>query len=175
MRIRLALAVAIAGAAFTGCGSASGERATAESTTVRGYGFELPLPPGWHGDVSKPEGPSAPLLRAATFWLGPATDIGQSSEAAMDEDDILITVADYGEFPNPERISEFSTTPLPVRIRRSDLGNFEGFRKPVATKAFAVDRHGLQVWIVFGSDEPKEEQIRQANDVLASLIVRPAA
>jgi hypothetical protein len=57
---------------------AGGERSGQPTTTVRGHGLRIDLLTGRYGEVVRPEPPGALTLRAATFQLPPATDVGLS-------------------------------------------------------------------------------------------------
>jgi hypothetical protein len=176
MHVARVLLAAAAAVVLSACGVSAevdSEAAKGGWKVVEGYGLRIDLPPGWYGDVSKHDEVSAPLLRAATFELmDPPTDIGQEAQRTMDADDVLITVADYGPLPNPKNTRELQPATLPITIERSHLGSFEGFRKPVATRAFLLEDHALQVWVAFGSAVPTDPTLEEANDVLATFLFR---
>ena len=163
------------GVVTAGCGSAKPEPVAesmstgAEGTsTVRSEGISLELPASWYGDAERPEGPSAPMLRAATFPLvEPLADVGQQAQGNLAEDDILISILDYGPMTDSGQLPSSG----PVAVDRSHIASFEGFREPVVTRTITLGGHSLQLWVVFGSSDPSGEQYRQANRVLATLEV----
>ncbi|HEV3479263.1 MAG TPA: hypothetical protein VG144_07420, partial [Gaiellaceae bacterium] len=159
----------MAGIVVSGCGSVERD-AAAEGTTIRSEALSLEVPPGWYGDADPPETPQAPRLRAATFPL-PAepADLGQQAQGELGDDDVLITVVDYGVIPAAHDVA----ISLPVAVDRSHLVSFEGFREPVVMRRFTLGGHRLQLWVVFGSHDPSTELYREANRVLATLAVQP--
>jgi hypothetical protein len=178
VQVARVLVAAAAAVALSACGASrevDSDGAKGGWKAVEGYGLRIDLPPGWYGDVSKHDELSAPILRAATFELvDQPTDIGQEAQRTMEADDVLITIADYGPLPNPKNTRELQPATLPIKIERSHLGSFEGFREPVATRAFLLEDHALQVWVAFGSAVPTEPTLEEANDVLTTFAFRPS-
>jgi hypothetical protein len=166
-----AVGLLVIGIVMAGCGSAEPDTAPGSTRTIRSEALSLELPAGWYGDAEEAEVPQAPFLRAATFPLADeATDVSQQAQRTIGEDEILISVVDYGPMPS---IDDPPPTPLPVAVDRSHVTSFEGFREPVVERTVTVGGHRLQLWVVFGSFDPGEERYGQANRVLATLAVRP--
>jgi hypothetical protein len=156
----------VAGTVLAGCGSVGRDAADA-TTTIRSEALSLELPSGWYGHAELRELPQAPLLKAATFQFHAAPmDLGQHARPTMADEDILITVVDYGAMPGTD-------VSLPVAVDESHVISFEGFREPVVMRSFTIAGHRLQLWVVFGSSDPSAEQYAEANRVLATLAVRP--
>jgi predicted small secreted protein len=162
----LSLFVAGCGAAARDAGQGSGQPVK----TVREYGLRIDLAAGWHGEVVRPEPPAALTLRAATFPLPPATDVGQRAQRTMGERDTLITLAYYGRARDDSGIRRAT---LPLEIERADFAPFEGFTRPVATDAFVLDGGAFQLWAVFRDDAPSDEVFAQANRLLATIALEP--
>jgi hypothetical protein len=157
----------VAASVFAGCGSVGRDAAAEATTTIRTEALSLELPSGWYGHAEPPEVPQAPLLKAATFQVQAAPmDLGQHARPMMADDDILITVVDYGAMPGAD-------VALPVAVDESHVVSFEGFREPVVMRSFTTAGHRLQLWVVFGASDPSAEQYAEANRVLATLAVRP--
>jgi hypothetical protein len=165
----------MAGIVMAGCGSAEATRAEGAAAkrteTIRSEALSLEVPPGWYGDAELPDVPQAPLLRAATFPLTEELkDVGQQAQRTMADGEILITVGDYGRpLPSWDEVP----TSLPVAVDQSHVVSFEGFPEPVVERTVTLGGHRLQLWVVFGSSDPSEEQYAEANRVLATLAVRP--
>jgi hypothetical protein len=161
--------LAVAATVLSGCGSVEHD-AAGELTEIRSEAISLELPPAWYGHAEPPEVPQAPVLRAATFPLSPEpADLGQQARRTMGEDDVLITVVDYGAVPDADDVA---VSP-PVAVDHSHTVSFEGFREPVVMRSFTLGGHRLQLWVVFGTSDPGVELYREANRVLATLAVRP--
>jgi len=168
--------VVMVGVVLSGCGSkpAHADKARQEQTVLAAGALTIKVPHGWYGsNVSDMSGPSAPTLRLATFPVAAQPlDQGQQAQRTMDRNDILITILDYGPLSPAEEPVEI--VDLPVAIEASHIGPFEGFREPAATRAFVVNGHAVQLWVVFGSPEPSTELLDVASRALASLAVEPA-
>jgi hypothetical protein len=178
-RHSLGFVVLIFALCASGCGTTTepgGGSAAVDERTVRSGALSLDVPAGWHGSDAEAEGPSAPTLRVATFPLSPRpTDQGQQEQTKMGDQDILISVVDYGLLPAPDKLKELSAVDLPITVARSDLGSFEGFRDAVATRAFVVNGHAIQLWVVFGSSDAGADVFDQANQALETLAVTPTS
>lgn len=163
------VAAVVLGLLVPGCGSEQEGEAGPAGTVAQGHGLSVKLPPGWYGDVTKPEPGAAPLLRAATFPLREAaTDLGQRAQRTMGVGDILVSVADYG------CVTDVASTDLPVAtapiaVSRADVSSFEGFLEPVVTRSFVLNGEALQLWVVFGGRGPTDELLDRADQVLATL------
>jgi hypothetical protein len=153
---------------LAGCDAAEERRAGDGGTRIAGHGLEVTLPEGWRGDVTKLGPGHAATLRAATFRLGPLTDIGRAAQETMSADDLLLVVVDYGVVPG-----QGEAAALPLRLRTSDVVDFEGFLGPVATTSAVVAGSTLQVWVVAAA-APTGAQLARANAVLATLRVERA-
>jgi hypothetical protein len=167
---------AVAGLVVAGCGvvEAGDDRAGDDRATIRSGALAIDVPAGWYGSDAEPEGPGpwAPTLRVATLSLSARpTDQGQHTQWSMRDQDILITIHEYGKLPTRGLPRDIAAVALPIEIRQSDLGTFEGFRKPVATRAFVVDGFAAQLWVVFGADAPTPELLAEANRALSTLEV----
>ncbi len=178
-RHRLGFVVLVFGVCASGCGTTNapgGGSAGVDERTIRSGVLSLDVPTGWHGSDADAEGPSAPTLRVATFPLSPRpSDQGQQAQPKMDDQDILISVVDYGLLPAPNKLKELSAVELPITVEHSHLGSFEGFREAVATRAFVVNGHAVQLWVVFGSSDAGADLFDQANRALETLAVAPAS
>jgi hypothetical protein len=153
--------------ALAGCGASGGSGEPAGDEHLTGHAFELTLPHGWYGSVTKAGAHDAATLRAATFpvaGMEAADELGRRARATMGPDDLLLVVADYG--PTDE-----SPSAPPLRFRREHVAGFEGFLEPVATTSAVVSERALQLWLVT-ADAPTDAQLRQANAVLATLRVQ---
>jgi hypothetical protein len=155
---------------LVGCGGAEERRTGDGGTRIAGYGLEITIPDGWHGEVTKAGPHDAAQLRAATFPLGEPTGIGHSAQRTMGASDVLVVVSDYGPPLASWGEAERRPTSLPVRVGREHVVSFEGFLEPVATVSAVVGGHALQLWVVT-STAPTAAQLAQANRVLATLRV----
>jgi hypothetical protein len=171
MRRALIPALLLLGLGVTGCGAGDeAEVRGAAPQTVRGHGLRMELPPGWHGGIVRPEPPGALTLRAANFPHRPLTDLGGELQLTMGARDVLITLVHYG------RVKEGWQTPevgFPLSIDRAHFVAFEGFKRPVATDAFALDGGAFELWVVFRDGTPSDEVLAEANRVLATIAVEP--
>jgi hypothetical protein len=168
--------VLVVGLVAAGCGAVDAEDRGKEEgrTTLRSGSLAIEIPTGWYGSEADPEGPwAAPTLRVATLPLSARpTDQGQQAQWSMGDQDILITIHEYGELPTRGEPRELGAVMLPITIDGPDAGPFEGFRKTVATRSFVVDGIAGQLWVVFGSEEPNAEVLAEANRALSTLKVK---
>ena len=161
------------GALGSGCGAAEGDtkgNGGDPTKTVRGYGLRIDLPAGWHGEVVRPQPSGGLTLRAATFPIPPATNVGQQAQREMTASDVLITLSSYGWANDNSRVGHAT---LPLAIERADFAPFEGFARPVATQSRVLDRGAVQLWVVFGDETPSDALLAEANRVLATFTLEP--
>jgi hypothetical protein len=135
------------------------------SRPIEGYGLSLELPDGWDGRVSRPPGGrSAPQLVAGNYRLPP--DDGSLLAQRLPPGGVRLTVWDYGApaYPPPAQ-------GLP-RVRRADLGNFEGVPIDHTTGSYSFVAGGrlFQLLATF-AEPPAEELLADTNEVVASLQV----
>ena len=162
-----------------GCGGDDPTASRAESAvsgtaqTVHQRGVELTLPPEWVGRTLEGSAEVVGVVQAANFRL-PETDNGvaERAQAIMTQDDILIALADYGTAASWMQPPRWEHTSLPIEIRPSDFQLLEGFRAPAeAKRSVVVNERGITIYVAFGRDDPKPDQIEEANRVLGSLTV----
>jgi hypothetical protein len=151
---------------LAGCG-ATGQVGKG-TETVRGHGLRIDLPAGWRGEIVRPEPIGGVTLRAANFPHAPLTDLGRELQLTMGERDVLVTLVHYGRAFDDARKAT-----LPLTIDRDDFVSFEGFKRPVAMDAFALDGRAFQLWVVFRDGTPSDDVLADANRVLASIALEP--
>lgn len=174
------VAVALVVLATLGCGggdatpsSAAGPGQSGMTQTIRQGGVAITLPPKWASRASEGSSERVGVIQGANFSL-PATDngVGERAQEAMQQDDILIAVADYGPAASWTQPPRWEQTSLPVLITRSDFQLLEGFPAPAeAKRSVVVNERAITVYVAFGREDPTPEQIAEANEVLSSLTV----
>lgn len=144
---------------------------TPPGLSVDGFGIRLDLPGGWDGRVTFVEGMTGPLVEAATFQLPPANP-GALFEAAraMGPDELVLSIRDYTSACPCEA---FQPTSLPITFGPE---NFESWRPDFlertlafAHRAVEVGGRALDMWVMFGSNPPPQEQLDGVNRALSSL------
>jgi hypothetical protein len=173
---RLVVLLVTVAATAAACGASTGlqsrRAAEARGNTISGYGISIDLPSGWSGRIFKRDTRTAVALRAANspVYLGASVFPGAAG-AEMPADGVLIELSDP-EIPLPN--SSFPTTTLPIDIRRSDFGRFKGVTTPgYALRHVALNGRSVMVGVGFGSADPSDALLAEANRVLTSLHVEP--
>jgi hypothetical protein len=176
----LLLTASVAAAAAAGVPLSAGARPQG-APAVAADGLRLLLPHGWSGRVVKGR-KQLPALQAGNFKLPRVDDgVGHTALSRLSPGEIFIDLLVVG-YPPPRTLAKgnvWSRTPLPIVIRRSDFGGFEGVgpsavsRRSLARRWVIVKQHALIVLVSFGVRNPSPAALRKANRVLAGLSVHP--
>jgi hypothetical protein len=133
-----------------------------------GYGVSLRLPPGWHGVAAPGQ------LQAADFRLSPAA-LALAESVHVQRGHLHVIVWDYGPAAPYLRNFRSARTPLAIRPRDLTRGPLEGFSSAdvYAARTVRVGEELLEILVDLGPRPLAARQLHRANEVLATLRVRP--
>ena len=96
--------------------------------------------------------------------------LGIGSQDAMQPGDVLVTVA---EIKNPPDPSGFQVLHGEPRVSHDQIGDYAVPAPAMSIEAYREHGRYFQIGVAFGRARPTDDQIRSANEVLSSLAVRP--
>lgn len=142
-------------------------------TRIEAGRMGIAIPAGWTGR-SRLGGDTGdlPVIQAGDFALPELDDdLGSVAQTGLAPDAIHVNLIDYG----PGSASGAEVRSGPPRITRETLGGYSGgVAKGFARTQTAVDGHSIVVDVAFGRSEPSVDQLRRANEILATFSAVPA-
>jgi hypothetical protein len=112
----------------------------------------------------------AAACSAAPAGSDPPAALGVGSQQYMQPGDVLVSVTEVKDPPDPSGFQQLDGAP---RVSRGQLGDYT-VPAPAMWLADYTDRgRYFQIGVAFGRERPTDEQFRTANDVLSSFAVRP--
>jgi hypothetical protein len=146
-----------------------------EGWSVSGAGLELRVPAAWDARLYLANDVT-PVVQAATFQLPPVgPDVPADPPAeAFGDDGLYVTLVGLGDvrhggvpMPSPVRWDEVT---LPLGIAMSHVERGDGLS--VATRHVIVDGRAFRLRVVLASNDPSDDVLAPANDVLSTLAVK---
>jgi hypothetical protein len=162
----------------TACSSGDSEQPAEEGRSISGAGLELTVPTAWDGRLYLADDVS-PVVQAASFPLAP-TDAYFPDDPPPDafgEDGVyvaLMNIGDvsYGGVPPTRRPLRWETPTLPLTVARSHFDHQdEALGLSVATRYVIVYGRAFILRVALASDDPSNDLLAAANDVLSTLSV----
>jgi hypothetical protein len=168
--VALALVAAACGAARTESHPpAVSTHATAQAR-VTYLGFSLAIPADWHTGTSQNDDGAAYLTTASSPVDSHEAGLGVGSQHYMQPGDVLVSVTEVKAPPDPPGFQQLDGAP---RVSRGQLGHYAVPAPAMWIEDYAERGRYFQIGVAFGRERPTDEQLRTANDVLSSFVVRP--
>ena len=125
----------------------------------------------WVSDMNQPTDISA-WTANAVMTAGETTF---PDPAALSEDGILVTVFQVGDEPPAPDNPNFPPASLPLDLPEEIETSWEGYTegRSRSTLLVAVNGRALQIHVYYGTTEPSEEMLVEAEAALERLIVEP--
>jgi hypothetical protein len=133
-------------------------------------GFSLAVPAGWHTGVSRNDDGSAYLTAASSDVDEHEGALGIGSQSGMQPEDVLISIAEIQNPPDPSGFQPLTGTP---QVSRNQLGQYAVPAPAMSVEAYTASGRYFQVGVAFGRVRPTNAQLRTANQVLSSFAVEP--
>ena len=138
---------------------------------LTGQGLAIELPQGWDGRITRRIGVEHDqiVLQAGNFEL-PAEDddIASFARREMGGAGVVVSLV-VGDGAGPE---SWERAVLPIAIRPSDIGSYEGFApKAAGVRHLVVAGRALSVYVAFGTVHAGEDALEEANSVLGTLVI----
>ena len=144
---------------------------------LNGHGIRVDLPEGWEGRIfRRPEGD--PTLHAANFALPPDDgDFGTGATSAMADDGVFIALTEYDPALAGQGLFARRGAPASLRARdphpRGLLRTRPG--QSGVQRFFSQAGRAFCLYVVVGTRPTPSTLVAQANRVLKSLQIEPAA
>ncbi len=127
---------------------------------------------GWASDATNAGNEVSAWTADADMTAGEATF---PDPAALSEDGILVTVFQVGDEPPAPDNPNFPPASLPLDLPEEIETSWEGYTegRSRSTLLVAVNGRALQIHVYYGTTEPSEEMLVEAEAALERLIVEP--
>jgi hypothetical protein len=150
-----------------------GDVAHAASTTIAVNDVHLVVPVGWDSEsFVNPSGMSVFRLGSFKFRHASDDDVGQTAQASMGTDDVLINIVDVTATDGGATNSYYEPPALPLTVDGSRAVQQEGFEVPAAVvRGVRINARNFYLSVAFGRAPPTRVQVAQADAVLRTLAV----
>jgi hypothetical protein len=159
--------------------SSPSPKPAATPSVVAGEGLRIEIPESWDGRVYYNADAEGPVMQLANFPLepvppaGPEDDVASRSRSGMGPGQVVVVMR---EVTSDCPCAGFDPADLPVSLHPTPGSAFEGIDPSHSSDrlTFTTGGRSFDLWGDFGSSDPNPELVRQVQEALATLQIKPA-